>query len=149
MKYPTLILLCAVTIAWVAGCTREKITLTSHSPDGACRVEWVEYQGRLDRNFYLRLSRAGGGGPTTIFNSPDEGKPIGTERIVWSRDSSRFVLLGRHFFVGEHARRTNGEVLYLLYDLRSGNLRCNAKQQTQYPAFSADDLNGTEWNGDI
>jgi hypothetical protein len=109
----------------------------------------VEHLGRLDRNFYLRLHRVADKTVATLFDSPDEGRPVGTERIVWSRDSSQFVLLGRHFVVAEPAQFTNGESLYLLYDTKSGKLRCNATQQSQYPKFSRDDLKGTDWNGDI
>jgi len=109
----------------------------------------VEHLGRLDRNFYLRLHHVADKTVVTVFDSPDEGRPVGTERIVWSRDSSQFVLIGRHFFVEDAAHPTNGEAIYLLYDIKSGRIRCNATQQSQYPRFSRDDLNGTDWNGDI
>jgi hypothetical protein len=109
----------------------------------------VEHLGRLDRNFYLRLHRVKEKTDATIFDSPDEGLPVGTERIVWARDSSQFVLIGRHFFVGDTAQLTNGDAIYLLYDLKAGTLRCNATQQTQYPKFSREDLIRIDWNGGI
>lgn len=109
----------------------------------------VEYPGRLDRNFYLRLHHVTGRTNATIFDSPDEGRPVGMERIVWSRDSSRLVLIGRHFFVGDAARLTNGEAIYLLYDIKSGSIRCNATQQSKYPNFTQDDLKNTDWIGEI
>jgi hypothetical protein len=132
----------------VSGCRRENISLSSSSPDGAYRVEMVEYVGRLDRNFYLRLHRMADKSVSTLFESPDEGRPVGIERIVWSRDSWQFVLLGCHFFVTDTAQLTNGEAAYLLYDVKSGKLRCNAVQQSQYPKFSREDLKGIDWNGD-
>jgi len=89
----------------------------------------VEYPSRLDRNFYLRLRHVTWKTNAIIFDSPDEGLPVGKDRIVWSRDNSRMVLIGRHFFVGDAARLTNGEAIYLLYDIKSGNIRCNTKAE--------------------
>lgn len=134
----------------VCGCRRnDSISLASSSPDGAYRVEIAEHSDRLDRNFHLRLHHLAGKTVATVFDSPDEGRPVGTERIVWSRDSSRFVLIGRHFFVGDEARLTNGEAIYLLYDIKSGSIRCNATQQSKYLNFTRDDLKNSDWNADI
>ncbi len=135
--------------ALTLSCGCSKVSLSSTSPDRRFRVDVVEYDHWIDRNFGLRLHRASEKTITTIFNSPDEGRPIGTERIIWSRDSSRFVLVGRHFNVPETAKLTNGEVIYLLFDIASGKLRCNSNQQTNYPSFTREDLKGTEWNAGI
>jgi hypothetical protein len=61
----------------------------------------------------------------------------------------QFVLIGRHFLVGDTAQLTNGEAIYLLYDIKAGKLRCNATQQTQYPKFLREDVIRIVWNGDI
>jgi hypothetical protein len=45
--------------------------------------------------------------------------------------------------------RTNGEALYLLYDIPSGRLRCNATQQDKYPNFSPADLKTMDWSEGI
>ena len=39
-----------------------------------------------------------------------------------------------------------GEQLYLMYDLSTEELWCNARQQSQYPAFGAKELAEVEWN---
>ncbi len=151
MKPPTALgtALCLLLLVGSA-CTEkmgEQVSLTSSSPDGAFRVELVEYTGRFDRNFYLRLQRVADRATTNIFDSPDEGRPVGTERIIWSRDSSRFLLLGKHFFVEAMAQLTNGEALYLLYDVRSGLLRCNATQRHGCTNIPPTELKGIEWTG--
>src|SRR5215475_4299983 len=100
------IVMMALTLS--CGCSKEKVSLSSASPDRRFRVDLVEYDHWMDHNFGVRLHRVDEKTTTTIFNSPDEGRPNGTERIIWSRDSSRFVLVGRHFFVSETANLTNG-----------------------------------------
>lgn len=124
----------------------EKVTLASLSPDEMSRVQIIELPRFIDRNIAVRVEEMATGNETTIFTSPDEGRPAGSERIVWAADSSRFVLLGRHFYALPEARLPGGESLYLLYDLRSGKLWSNAAQQTRLPAFSRGDLEGTEWS---
>ncbi len=44
----------------------------------------------------------------------------------------------------ETASLPNGEKLYLMYDLESGELWCNSSQQREYPPFSYDDLQRIE-----
>jgi len=130
---------------------RERITLASVSPDGSALVRLVELPSFIDRNFELRLvtikEGTEQGAATTVFRSPDEGRPAGSERIVWSKDSSVFLLLGRHFYVTDEAKLPNGEMLYLFYDLRSGKTLCNATQQSQYPSFTVKELGSVEWVG--
>ena len=129
---------------------RERITLTSLSPDETVRVTLVELPHLLDRNFELRLDSAHRGGRerTIIFRSPDEDRPEGTERVVWAVDGSRFLLVGRHFHVNAHAPRVpagTSEVAYLMYELPTGRLWCNSAQQTTHPTFTWDDLKVVRW----
>jgi hypothetical protein len=112
------------------------VTLTSLSPDNALRVVLIERPG-FDRNFELRLEQTRGGHSRTVYRSPDEGRPAGSERIVWSADSTRFVLLGRHFFVTERGKLPTGEQAYLMMDVRSGQAWCNAAQQSGFPGMGA------------
>jgi hypothetical protein len=123
----------------------ERVTLTSLSPDDRVRVSLVEKpKGLVDRNFVLRLD--GSGVPaTTVFASPDEGAPPGSERIIWASDGSRFVLVGRHFFVKDAARLANGESIYLMYDIPTGRLWCNSSQQSRFPTFGMEELAGVHW----
>ena len=151
----TSLVACSVAVFLCTGCgppwpVKEgtQVSLTSTSPDGRRRVEIVEITGRLDRNFFLRLRDSQSGTTTNIFHSPDEGGP-GTERIIWSRDSSRLLLLGRNFLVEEQGRMPDGLQLYLLYDTKSRELKCNASQQDQYRGFSRTDIEGISWTGSI
>jgi hypothetical protein len=122
------------------------VTVTSLSPDDALRVILVERPG-FDRNFELRLTQVRTGEARTVFQSPDEGRPSGSERIVWSADGSRFLLLGRHFFVTERAKLAGGEQAYLMMDVRSGQQWCNASQQPRLPGFGVDELRAVKWLG--
>jgi hypothetical protein len=130
-----------------AGCgERGEVSLRSTSPDGKYQVYLVEFTVFIDRNFKVRLTELATRKTRTLFSSPDEGRPVGTERVVWSKDARRFVLLGRQFFTKEEAHLPTGEQLYLMYDLSTGELWCNARQQSQYPAFGAKELAEVEWN---
>jgi len=121
-----------------------KVTMVSNSPDRRRRLEMVEITGRFDRNFFLRLSNLDSGAATNIFYSPDEGRSDG-ERIIWSRDGSRVLLVGRYFGVGTNALLPDGQILYLVYDLKSGELKCNSSQQDKYRGFTTEDLKGIDW----
>jgi hypothetical protein len=127
-------LLVAFAIGMLAGMAfsfrgLERVGLTSLSPDEKTRVLLVELTFRIDRNFELRLENVDHAGEMrTVFRSPDEGRPEGSERILWSGDGRQFILLGRHFFVDPNAVLPTGEQLYLHYNLDTGELRCNATQ---------------------
>jgi hypothetical protein len=101
------ILLLAASVGYaIRGCPLidPPTTLTSLSPDDKFRVIILERRLGLldiDRNFHVRLEDVKTGRGKVIFRSPDEGRPVGSERIIWSLDSSRFVLLGRHFSVAD------------------------------------------------
>lgn len=118
----------------------ESVTLKSLSPDDQWLVTLVERPRFIDRNFELRLKDESSYTETRIFTSPDEGLHVGSERILWSPDSTQFVLLGRHFITDGRGALPNGEVLYLLYDLDSGELKCNAHQQSVYEPFDLSDI---------
>ncbi|MFI5380009.1 MAG: hypothetical protein ACHRHE_11985 [Tepidisphaerales bacterium] len=125
---------------------REQVTLTSLSPDETTRVRLVEIPaGMVDRNFELRVENLAARTVTTVFRSPDEGLPEGSERIVWASDGSRFFLVGRRFVVNDAARLPTGESLYLMYDLATHRTWCNATQQSQFPSFSRQDVENTGW----
>lgn len=140
--------LCLAALVLPTGCDwgkeGTKVTMTSTSPDRRSRLEMVEITGRMDRNFFLRLSDLGNGNTTNIFYSPDEGNPEG-ERIIWSRDGSRVLLTGRYFGVGTNAILPDGQILYLLYDLKSGELKCNSSQQDLFRGFNRKDVEGIDW----
>jgi hypothetical protein len=119
---------------------RHQVALVSLSPDETWQVRVIDRDPWLDRNFELELFCRHDDSVSTIFRSPDEGRPIGSERIVWSPDSWKFVLIGRHFTdCPETARLPTGEIAYLLYDLKSNTLRCNSRQQS-LPPFKVEEL---------
>jgi hypothetical protein len=95
--------LAALLFVFLLGCEKpaanENISLVSESKDGAYRVWLYEHPNRMDRNFDLWVERVADGFKTNIFQSPDEGRPIGTERIIWNREHNEFVLVGREFYV--------------------------------------------------
>jgi hypothetical protein len=124
-----------------------RTTLTSLAPDEHVRVHLAEI-GFFDRNFEIRIETLDDGQTTVVFRSPDEGRPSGSERIIWSRDSARFVLVGRHFFASADARLENGESLYVMHDLRTGEIWCNGTQQSSYPSFGPSDLAEIAWAED-
>jgi hypothetical protein len=54
---------------------------------------------------------------------------IGSERIIWSHDGDKFLLVGRHFIkstpeIPEHAITQLNEIIYLLYDVKSQKNYC-------------------------
>jgi hypothetical protein len=141
-----LVSLVVMALLVCGGCSPENVvSLTSISPDSLYKVELVELDN-FDRNFSVRLTHVNSNVATNIFDSPDEGRPIGTERIVWSQDSSQFLLLGRHFYVVGNAKPDKREAAYLTYEIKTGRLRCNARQQNQYPNLTREDLKAVAWN---
>ena len=109
-----------------------RITTSLLSPDERYIARLVERRVFLDRNFVVSVESRieGKASPGVVFRSPDEGKPIGSERFVWSNDGQYVLLLGRHFFVAPEHRLPSGEYPYLLYHVKSGRIWCNARQAT-------------------
>ncbi len=139
-------------LALFSGCLRdgkETASLTSVSPDGKYSISIVELDVFLDRNFEIRITDIALGTTRTVFRSPDEGLPVGTERIVWSLDGERFLLVGRKFYVKEGTADINGEDLYLMFDINTNRLWCNARQQNKYPAFAISDVLKKKWPEEI
>jgi hypothetical protein len=131
---------------WVTA-GRRSVTTSRLSPDETTRASMVESNPSwtLDRNFAVRLEDLARGGEVTIFQSPDEGKPPGTERLIWSKDGTKLLLVGRHFFVKEDLFLDNGDQLYFLYDLPSGKAWCNSAEETGIPPLAAERVKGVEF----
>ena len=110
-----------------------RTTTTSRlSPDETIRARLLEGPGSLSliRNFSIRLEDLARDKVATIFRSPDEGGPPGTERLIWSKDGTKLLLVGRHFFVKEDLFLDNGDQLYFLHDLPTGKSWCNSAEAT-------------------
>lgn len=91
---------------------------------------------RIDRNFILFIrDLEGGGAEKEIFRSPDEGRPIGTERFYWSTDSAYVLLAGNHFYTtgGQGLKLEDGADPYLLYRQDDGMIWCEADQGAYKP----------------
>jgi hypothetical protein len=94
---------------------QHQVALVSLSPDDQWQVRLIDHIPWVDRNFVMELVDLSDHSASTLFRSPDEDYPIGSERVVWSPDSSRFVLIGRHFAdCPETARLPTGEIAYIL-----------------------------------
>jgi hypothetical protein len=121
-------------------------TTTRLSPDETILARLVETSPswHIDRNFVIRLESLVDGKKATIFHSPDEGHTVGTERLLWSKDGTKLLLVGRHFFVKEDLFLDNGDQLYFLYDLPSGKAWCNA-DHSELPALKAELVRGIEF----
>jgi hypothetical protein len=126
---------------------REETTTTLLSPDERTLALLVELPRFIDRNFDVRLRRRDGPKPVTetIFSSPDEGRPVGSERFIWSLDSEWLLLVGRHFHVKGDCRLTTGEDAYLLHSVSSGTTWTNAAQAAGYEPFGAEKLAGIDF----
>jgi hypothetical protein len=143
----SLSLLAGALIGWIAFVTAAAgvphVSVSGRSPDGAVVAEVYETTAFLDRHFSVRLTSYWLGiipMRRVVYLSPDEG-PRGGERLVWSRDGRRVLLLGPNLFGIHAACLSSGEVLYLLVDAQTGATASNASQAGRdHPRFSLDDV---------
>jgi hypothetical protein len=121
-------------LCFVLGCSpaAPRTFVSKHSPDGKYLAELVEIisggMGNGDRHFEVRVCclSTNNSQAETIFMSPDEGAP--TERLLWSDDSRYLLVVGNDVCVGPEAVSDKGERIYLLYDLKEREVRCNSNQ---------------------
>jgi hypothetical protein len=145
------ILLGIYVVRWFA----DKTTTQSLSPDEAYRVSLVEVRpkmpGRIDRNVKVCFATLDKEDKheikeETLFTSPDEGKPIGSERFIWSKDSAYVLLVGKHFFVAAELPLRGGEQAYFLYHVPSKRSWCNSRQiGRKHGKLSESDLRGIDF----
>jgi hypothetical protein len=122
----------------------ERTTTTRLSPDETLRASLSEPPG-LDRNFMVRIENLVTGASRTIFRSPDEGGPSGTERLIWSKDGTKLLLVGRHFFVKDDLFLDNGDQLYFLYDVPTGRGWWNSEGLATSSPLKAEMVEGLEF----
>ncbi len=127
----------------VAPLFRGRQTTQSLSPNDGFRAILRERGPSfgIDRNFVIQLENVLDGEVRTIFKSPDEGRPIGSERFAWSTDSKRVLLVGRHFYtVDDDITLKDGSRPYFLYDLETRDAWCNADQVKDLPRITSEKL---------
>ncbi len=112
------------------------------SHDGKYLAEVVEiWVPERDRRFEVRITRkdVGSAQPEVVYQSPDEGRP--EERLLWSSDSRHVLLVGKYLAAGPEFVADTGETIYLLYNVQTGEVRCNSSQlQPRLKGFDFDDL---------
>jgi hypothetical protein len=120
---------------------RTTVTAEAKSPDGRYVVRLLDFPGAfIDRNFEVTLD-SDGRKNVRLFRSPDEGRPPGTERFIWSTDSRYAVLVGRHFFGMSEHEGSSGESLYLLIDATTAAVvGCNSDQVREPHPFTFESL---------
>ncbi len=130
----------AVLIIFPACSRPAPSTVSSTSPDMRYRIELREVDAFIDRNFEIVLADLTASPPShrVIFSSPDEGPP-GTERFIWSPDSRAVLLVGKNFFTAAGEKPQVGERAYLLFEVQTATLWCNAAQSSD-PRFGAAEL---------
>jgi hypothetical protein len=127
-----------------------RTTVSRLSPDETLRASLVEPEFvAFDRNFQVRLEDLREDKITILLRSPDEGRPYGSERLIWSKDGKWLLLVGRHFFVKEDLFLDNGDQLYFLYNLPSKQGWINSADSIAWPPLKAQSINGIEFTESI
>jgi hypothetical protein len=119
----------------------------SDSPNGRYRIAVYEMHAGIDRNFDVTLLNRQNGEKQTIYVSNDQPPSIQRERLVWSRDSTKVVLLGDRYWVDSGSELPSGEIVFLMYDLPTQQLYCNADYENdreRIPAAKVIEIFGEE-----
>ena len=130
---------------WLNSAFGERMTVSRLSPDETFRASLTEKATGFDRNFQIRIENLITNATITIFRSPDEGRPYGTERLIWSKDGTKLLLVGRHFFVKEDLFLDNGDQLYFLYEVPTGRSWCNSAEVTRFSPLKAIMIEGIDF----
>jgi hypothetical protein len=142
--------LLASIIIWILLGGADETTTSRISPDESALVTLVEKKSRVpfpsDRRFEVWLSNLDSDtkrvvSSVRIYVSPDEGRPAGSERFIWSKDSSYFILLGRHF-VADGVKLRTGELVYIMYHVPSKAIFCSSTQALNHPPLRRTNLAG-------
>ena len=121
-------LVVGLLLAVLFAALRLEETTSLWSPDQRLRAVLLDrpHFPSVDRNFVVRIEETEGVS-REVFMSPDESPSgIGSERFLWSKDSTRLLLVGKRFWVREGVQLESGEFLYFLYDVPSGQVWCNS-----------------------
>jgi len=118
-------------------------TVSRLSPDETMLARLIEISltQSLGRHFKVQIQSK------DIFVSPEEeeaGLP-GTERLIWSKDGTKLLLVGRHFFVKDDLFLESGDQLFFLYDVLTGRGWCNSEAPVPFPPLKAEMIEGLEF----
>jgi hypothetical protein len=126
-------------------------TVSRLSPDETILARLIEASATrsLVRHFKVRLQalRSDSRGFDNIFRSSeggDAGQP-GTERLIWSKDGTKLLLVGRHFFVKDDLFLDNGDQAFFLYDVPTRRGWCNSEAPAGLPALTPQMIEGVEF----
>ena len=122
----------------------ERMTTSRLSPDETLRASLIERPAE-DRRFQIRVENLVTGESSIVFRSPDEGQPYGTERLIWSTDGTKLLLVGRHFFVKEDLFLNIGDQAFFLHDVPTGRGWCNSEAPVPFPPLKAEMIEGVEF----
>lgn len=122
--------------------TESEVFIRLISPDQKYEAVLTSNKKIQDPHLILLLRNRSTGLVRKVFETPDEGAPVGTERLIWNRNGKWLLLVGREFYVNDEAVLPSGELLYLLYNVETRELLCNSNQQNDYKPFGIEELNG-------
>lgn len=111
------------------------------SGDGTLRAVLSNSRNMVDTNVRVKVGPAPDGRLRTVYVSGDSNRltPAFPGRIAWSRDSGKFVLLGRWSTKSPGPRTKAGETPLMVYDARTGAVRSNGNEDN-YPLMTPGDL---------
>ena len=124
-----------------------RTTITRLSPDEKARASLAgtAWPSQPYRMVQIQLEAPLGSDPRTLFTSGEQGLPAGTERLIWSRDGTWLLVVGRHFFVHADLFLDNGDQLFFLHHLPSGRSWSNETGEKNIPLLTAEQVRGVEW----
>jgi hypothetical protein len=124
-----------------------RTTITRLSPDETALAELAgtAWPSQPYRIVVIQLQAPLGNDPRTLYTSREQGLPAGTERLIWSRDGTMLLVVGRHFFVKEDLFLDNGDQLFFLHHLPSGRSWSNETGEDKVPPLTAEQVKGVEF----
>ncbi len=138
-KFKTTVARLSPNEAWIAELGEPQIWF---NPD---RYVTIRLKRLYDENHRPLSEHRPGGNWKFLYQSMDEGRPEGTERLIWSKDGTKLLVVGRHFFVKKDLFLDNGDQLYFLHDVPSGKGWSNADKSEGFPQLTAAMIEGVEF----
>jgi len=135
---------------WLDPSSRIEVTTTRLSPDETRRARLTEVTGFWsggDRKAAVQAENLVTHKIELVLSAGFDamGQPPGTERFVWSKDGTKFLLVGRHFFVEDDLTLATGDQVYLLHDVITRESWVNSDQNHNCPPLTANLITGVEF----